>query len=582
MTGSSIKPEYTASHALIIGIDEYMHASPLGYAVSDATGFAEIITEKLAFPKDNVRLLKNAEATREVIHTAFLDFATSEMEVNDRLIVFFAGHGYTHAGSRGEVGFLVPHDGDTKRLASLIRWDELTRNAELIRAKHILFIMDACYGGLAITRSLPPGTMRFVKNMLLRPARQVLTAGKANEVVADSGGPIPGHSVFTGHLIRGLEGNASTSDGVITANGLMSYVYEKVARDPLSRQTPHYGFIDGDGDLIFQAPNLSHLILQEEKDADVLISIPSAEVQTESGTNKDIVAQTKEYLSDPKFKIMLHDLVVQTVRKVLVMSSEDSFKVQGKPWSIEEFTERLNRYQNIVAELQSVVTCVGFWGDEGYHEILRKAVTRVTDRLDPESGLIVWSALRWYPIILLLYSAGIAAISSERFENLGCLFTTRVGSSRGTKASTELILAVGDAILELERTDAFKQLPGHERNYFPRSEYLFKLLQPKLDDLLFLGRDYERLFDWFEVLFALVYADLINQNHGQVWGPIGRFGWKYHSPLVENPFKVIIAEAASKQDKWPPLLAGLFGGQYKRFSDIAEQFEKLIESRPRS
>ncbi len=103
--------------------------------------------------------------------------------------------------NRGEIGFLVPYDGKIEDLSTLIRWDDFTRNAELIHAKHIFFIMDACYGGLAITRFLPAGSVRYLKDMLNRYTRQVLTAGKADEQVADGGGPIPGHSIFTGHFL---------------------------------------------------------------------------------------------------------------------------------------------------------------------------------------------------------------------------------------------------------------------------------------------------------------------------------------------------------------------------------------------
>jgi hypothetical protein len=95
--------------------------------------------------------------------------------------------------------------------------------------------------------------------MLQRYSRQVLTAGKADEVVADAGGPIPNHSVFTDHFIQGLQGKAATGDGVITANGVMAYVYDRVAKDLHSQQTPHYGFLDGDGDFIFKAPSLNEL-----------------------------------------------------------------------------------------------------------------------------------------------------------------------------------------------------------------------------------------------------------------------------------------------------------------------------------
>jgi hypothetical protein len=46
-------------------------------------------------------------------------------------------------------------------LSGLIRWDELTRNADLITAKHMLFVMDACYGGLAL---MAYGTCRRCPN----------------------------------------------------------------------------------------------------------------------------------------------------------------------------------------------------------------------------------------------------------------------------------------------------------------------------------------------------------------------------------------------------------------------------------
>jgi len=186
-----LKTHYANSRALIIGIDKYASASPLSYAVSDASEVRGILTEELGFPATNITYLTDAEATRDRILRAYLRFAADDIDIDERLLVFFAGHGYTRTGSRGEIGYLVPFDADLSDLATLIRWDDLTRNAELIRAKHILFIMDACYGGLALTRHLQPGSTRFLKDMMLRHSRQVLTAGKADEVVADSGGPIP-------------------------------------------------------------------------------------------------------------------------------------------------------------------------------------------------------------------------------------------------------------------------------------------------------------------------------------------------------------------------------------------------------
>ncbi|MGH2612803.1 MAG: caspase family protein, partial [Rhabdochlamydiaceae bacterium] len=193
-----MKQSYDCSRALVIGINQYKNASPLGYAVSDAKEIRDIIINELYFDSENVIYLSNEKATKSRILKAFLSFTTEDVKVDDRLLVFFAGHGHTRTGFRGEVGYLVPYDADMNDYSSFIRWDELTRNAELVRAKHILFIMDACYGGLAINRDLQPGSSRFLKDMYQRFSRQVITAGKADEVVSDVGGPIPNHSVFTG------------------------------------------------------------------------------------------------------------------------------------------------------------------------------------------------------------------------------------------------------------------------------------------------------------------------------------------------------------------------------------------------
>jgi hypothetical protein len=50
------------------------------------------------------------------------------------------------------------------------------------------------------------------------------------------------------------------------------------------------------------------------------------------------------------------------------------------------------------------------------------------------------------------------------------------------------------------------------RKYVPRSEYLFEKLQPLLEEQLHLGRSYEGVFDKFEIILALSYADLNTED----------------------------------------------------------------------
>ena len=568
-----LQQKYETSRALVIGINEYTNAPPLGYAVSDAEEIKDILITEIGFEKDKVTYLSDKDATKSNILKSFLRFSNDDIKVDDRLFVFFAGHGHTRSGVKGEVGYLVPHDADMDDFSTFIRWDELTRNAELIRAKHILFVMDACYGGLAVHRDLKPGSSRFLKDMYQRFSRQVITAGKANEVVADSGGPLPNHSVFTGHFIEGIRGKAANEYGVITASGLMAYVYSKVSNDINSEQTPHYGQFDGDGDFIISVPQENLAPEDETKGTDDLITIPYVLEARDTKTIDEKIDYVKELISSDTSQIKLHDFAVEEVRKFLSSTSEDSFAVQGS-FSDDEFLERLESYEKHTRDLSSITACLSHWANDNQLNALTKIVSRSCDRLlESQGGLTVWLNLRWYPSLLLIYSAGIAAVESKNYKSIAEVFYTKLGSTDSSDKDSYFVQWVASAVGDLG--DVFKRIPEHERQYTPISEYLYTLLQPSLDDLFFLGKGYESVFDEFEILFALAVADIKKQEDSYIWGPIGRFGWKNRRHGT-SPFQRLIGEAAKHKSNWPPIKAGMFGGDYKRFEDIAEHYQTEI------
>jgi hypothetical protein len=572
------QPRYANSFALIIGINAYQNAPPLGYARNDAESIARILVEKFGFIETNITPLNDEQATREHIIDAFLEYTKDHIGKDDRIIVFFAGHGYTRTGNRGEIGYLVPVDGTSNDLTTLIRWDDLTRNSELINAKHILFVMDACYGGLAVTRHMSPGSMRFAKDMLQRYSRQVLTAGKADEVVADSGGPRPNHSIFTGHLLDALEGASVNEDGLMTANSVMAYVYDRVAKDYQSRQTPHYGYFDGDGDFIFNPLLLEKLSAVDEVDKDILIEISPTLKSPATEEDQALSDGVKSYLSDPKDKIRLDDLVTGEIRRVLYEVGDKKFQEEVVEQEAD-LAQHLKHYEYRVTDLQKIVILIAKWGTEEHRGILEKLFSRIAESSTGESGREVRIRLNWYPTMLLLYAGGISSLSDYNYGNLATILKAPVGTKYSGEATHEVIVPTVEATLEADRRDLFKKIPGHERHYVPRSEYLFKILQPPLEDLLFLGRSYELLFDKFEVFYALVYADLTYEKRISgfgLWGPPGRFGWKYGRSYEENPLTKILAEAAQQQESWGPIKAGLFQGSYSRFKEISEKYKELI------
>jgi hypothetical protein len=442
------EPAYASSHALVIGINNYRHVSPLARAANDAKAVAKTLIEKFGFPTANVSLLIDDKATRAKITKEYLSLANSpKVSINDRVIIFFAGHGHTVSGRR-ETGFLVPVDGKIDDLATLVRWDELTRNADLIPAKHILFLMDACYGGLAVTRKIPPGSSRYLEDMLTRLTRQVVTAGKANETVSDGGGTRPDHSIFTSNLLDALDGAAASTPGVITAMGVMAYVYEKVGNDPNSNQTPHFGFIDGDGDLIFQMPERE---IVGTKGYDTLIKAPQFNPADEVKP-LSVGEQIKLLVPDQSARIRLDDFVTSQLRTTLQAISPTKFPSQGQPVSElpRIFADYVGQYEKEVRNIQTVLIQLCRWAEPGQLPLIQRIFQTIGEQPELRGGFTMLANLDWYPSACSMYAGGISALAAGRFDSLrACMLTEVKEPSVRGNATKPIIVPVGYAIAEL-------------------------------------------------------------------------------------------------------------------------------------
>jgi len=257
-------PPYRESWAAVIGIDSYHKWPKLLYATHDATGVRDMLVQKYKFKPQNVFLLLNENATRENILSLLGDKLADPKLVDkeDRVFVFFAGHGATRKLASGrELGYIVPVDADlTNYEGQAISMSNFQDIAEAIPAKHLLFVMDSCYSGLALTRGGPiGGSSNYLQEIARREARQMFTAGGADEQVADNGPN--GHSVFTWTLLQALDGRADLNgDGVITATELAAYVAPAVSS--LSHQTPAFGNLPGSqgGDFIFDLKHESEFL----------------------------------------------------------------------------------------------------------------------------------------------------------------------------------------------------------------------------------------------------------------------------------------------------------------------------------
>ncbi len=88
----------------------------------------------------------------------------------------------------------------------------------------------------------------------------MITSARREQLALD-GGPVPGHSLFTGTLVDGFNWGKADLDGngVIPSSELGLFIQQKVGQASQSRQTPDFGsfYLDDRGEMVISLRNQS-------------------------------------------------------------------------------------------------------------------------------------------------------------------------------------------------------------------------------------------------------------------------------------------------------------------------------------
>lgn len=254
----------------VVGIDRYRAWPVLSNAVSDAHGalrvFQQLGFEQIAPP------LIDETATGDAIHRLVTDDLAT-LGSDDSLVLFFAGHGHTQTRTLQsgpvQTGFLIPFDGDRPdgRAASWLRLDSWLSDVARLPPRHILVILDACHSGLVLGSLIKwrgaaePVQRDALDALRRRQSRRVITSALGDQRAMD-GGPITGHSLFTGCLIEGLTGGlARDGNREVTGSEIGVYVQQRVTGYSASMQTPDFGTLELDnrGELVLPVATLDEV-----------------------------------------------------------------------------------------------------------------------------------------------------------------------------------------------------------------------------------------------------------------------------------------------------------------------------------
>jgi hypothetical protein len=245
-------------YVISAGVDRYANADKwqrqglgfdnLTFAVKDAAAVQEALSKRTLELFDigsTPLLLADAVVTRDGWSAAVRDLAKSirgQVEPDDLLVLFLAGHGMTNVEAGGAYAYLC-HDADLTVSSpdgepvpsgkGAIGWDDLAPLADVPCRK--LALVDTCHSGALGPAARSVAVRELQENMI------VVLAAAADDQASQEADEW-GHGAFTKVLLEGLEGRAdvrgsgrlktrtSGPDGIVSLDELIQYVQDEVPR----------------------------------------------------------------------------------------------------------------------------------------------------------------------------------------------------------------------------------------------------------------------------------------------------------------------------------------------------------------
>ena len=270
------------------------------------------------------------------------------------------------------------------------------------------------------------------------------------------------------------------------------------------------------------------------------------------------VASLKRFLSEPKYKIQLADLIEETVKSVLEETSDRDFDVDNQRLTTETITARIRAYDETCSTLLTMAAVGGRWAEEQHHEFWQPALQCLSSAALSSRGM--WLELRRYPATLLFYALGLGAANAGRFDFLGRLFSTTVHRQNNERNSITQYLAP-DLYYD-GNTSKMELLEGMSGHNFPLNTWVYRTLRNYTEGIFPDDDQYTLIFDKLEILISL--NAWRNSNPSQTWlRPLGPFVYRYETSW-EQILPEIEGSLLSLEDESPYVRANLFGSSAEK------------------
>jgi len=246
--------------ALVVGISSFKDSSiNLKYAAKDATDFRNYLINEAGFAPDHVKLLTDAQASREnIVGNLGEKWLARVAGPDDLVVLYMSSHG-SAPDKNVNANFIVTYEGTKENLVfSGIPMQWLTVGIqEVLHADRTVLLLDVCHGGAISGAKAIKREFEFVPSAInVGPGQLILVSSMDDQISWESKRYHNG--VFTHYLLEGLRQNGNKNKMGDVFHFLKDKVEEEVLRDRAFLQTPMmFKKIVGGTDIVLSDPGTS-------------------------------------------------------------------------------------------------------------------------------------------------------------------------------------------------------------------------------------------------------------------------------------------------------------------------------------
>jgi hypothetical protein len=279
-------------------------------------------------------------------------------------------------------------------------------------------------------------------------------------------------------------------------------------------------------------------------------------------------ATAKRLLAEPRYRIRLHDLFTEETERVVLGMDVSAFPTSDGSDAI--FLDQVVRYESLSEPLRAMLSAGCYWGEPSHSRLWGQCVERLARTAGDESGYDRLVQLRRYPALLCMYAGGIAAVAAENYDALKAILVTATFQEH--HAERPLVRSLYN--LEVMDPDDGLKLAGSKKRHPPLSEHIHAVLRESLRGVIADDIRYTRMFDRYEYLQSMVYADQEPEDEfASAWVPVGSFLWRDRDPRT-GLIPRLRTEIESAGAAWLMLSAGFFRGSVDRALSLLETTEQ--------